>query len=710
MYLVFGINQREFIGSSWGVGMRGKASVTVYFSLIIMILLAVILTTVESARLAGIRVRCQSAASLGLESLFADYAAPLFEEYGLLFLEGSYGTGQKEAYLNRYQKYVSYNADCNYDGGYLGNDFYRSKITEAAAEMVIYATDKDGKALEEQVCAAVIGNLPQTFLEEILGRLELSNQCGLLTQFFNGINRISDQVSKVDKAVQKIYEKVEELKTFRKDFEEKVEDLRDLVERLDDAWESYQNADTEEEEEDAWDDVKYYRKKIENLRKKILEQQEQIQKTAKTAVEQEKIYKENTQKVMEKLIKLRQELLEEQEEEVREEIVEVVEKQIADIKHFSGGEGDYYQVEAAEIPLQSCKEILDETLQAIKSAKSNEDQLLSILEKQNDSLNKCGILQQEILFDNHYQGESGSGILQMMKELIDQGITGFVMKGKEISSAGLNNEGLPSVEYGKETGILDLFQNLLNADHLAGELLETGKNTLLTDEYVLQYFANVTQEQEHVLSYEAEYVLCGKLTDQKNLEETVEQMVVLRTGMNLIYLLSDTESCSQAQTVAMGIVGFTGMMGLVRVVQLLALAAWAYAEALLDVRNLVNGGSVAFLKKKADWKTGIFELGNLGEIANSVTKDAGGLSYRDYLHVLMIKENQSRKLYRMMDLIQVNLCQNGWDGFRMDQCIYALQMKTDFSADVLFLNISPFAFFGGEMEGYSVHTVHGKIY
>lgn len=163
--------------------MKEKASVTVYFSLILIVLLAVMITTVESARLAGIRVRCQSAAALGLESLFADYAAPLFEEYGLLFLEGSYGTGDKEAYLNRYQEYVSYNADCNYSA-YLGSDFYRANLTKATAETVIYASDKEGKALEQQVCAAAAGDIPINFLEDVLGRLELSNQCGLLTKFF----------------------------------------------------------------------------------------------------------------------------------------------------------------------------------------------------------------------------------------------------------------------------------------------------------------------------------------------------------------------------------------------------------------------------------------------------------------------------------------------------------------------------------------------
>ncbi len=694
--------------------MRERASVTIYFSLLLMILLAVIITTVESARLAGIRVRCQSAAALGLESLLADYAAPLFEEYELLFLEASYGTGEKETYLTRYKDYVSYNADCNYNG-YTGNDWYRSEVIKAAAETVIYATDKEGNALEEQVCAAVVGDIPFNFLEEVLERLELSNQCGLLTKFFDGVSHMSDKVNKVDKAVQKIYEKVEELKELQEDLEEKTEDLRDLIERLEDAQEDYEDAETEEEEEEAWEDIRYYKKQIASLKKSVLDQQEKMQRSVKTAVEQEDIYKEKTQEVSEKLTELRQELLEGKEEEVRPEIAEAIEKQTADIRRFSGGEGDIYQVEAAETSLRDYKEILAEAIRAVKSAGSDESQFLAALEEQNSGFYQCRMSEVEILFDNHYQKTSDGSIFQTIKGLLSQGMTEFVMKGKEISTSILEKEELPSAEYGKETGIADFFKELFCSDQLAEEWIEAGKETLLTDEYVLRYFINAaaekkeTTEWQHVLAYEAEYVLCGERSDRKNLEKTIQQMVLLRTGMNVIYLLSDTESCSQAQAIAMGIVGFTGMMGLVRVTQLLLLAAWAYGEALVDVRNLVNGGKVAFLKTKSDWKLGLSELKNLGSLGTSSSKDTKGLDYQGYMHILMIKENQSQKLYRIMDLLQANMRHNGWEGFRMDRCIYALQIKTDFLAKPMFLNISPFANLG-ELEGYSIQTIHGDTY
>lgn len=693
--------------------MKGKASVTVYFSLIIVILLAVMTTTVESARLAGIRVRCQSAAALGLESLFADYAAPLFEEYGLLFLESSYGTGDKEAYLERYKDYISYNTDCNQERLLLECDFYRSELIEVFPETVVYATDGEGKPLEGQICSAVAGDIPVTLFEELLERVELSNQCGLLTEFFDGINQMSDKVSKVDKAVQKIYEKLEELKRFRLDFEQDRVDLERLIARLDSAWEMYEGAFTPEEEEEAWESVRECEERIADLREEILDRQERMQKIVKTAVNQEEIYAEKTREVADELVRMHRELIEENAQKVRTEIAEAIEKQISELKRYSGGEGDIYQVQAVESPLRECKEILEENIQAIKEAGSNENKLLTVLESRSNSLAGLNIPQLQVLFDNSNQGESKKEVLQTIKEIVGQGIMGFVMEGKDISSASLEEEGLPSREYEKETGILTIFKELLYSENLPSELLDMGKNAILTDEYVFRYFSTFTEkkENEHVLSYEAEYILNGNLSDKQNLEETIHQMVLLRTGMNLIYLLSNTESCRQAQMLAMSVIGFTGMMGLVRITQLLLLAAWAYAEALFDVKELVNGGKVVFLKTESDWKLSINSLKNFGKDVFALqTEKEAGLSYKDYLHILLLKENQSRKLYRIMDLLQVNLCSGGWEGFRMDNCIGALQLKTDFLAMPLFLNLSPSINWGRQSQGYKVQTVQSYAY
>jgi len=691
------------------IAARENASVTIYFSLIILILLAVMMTTVESARLAGIRVRCQSAAALGIESLFADYASPLFEEYGLLFLEGSYGTGEKEAYLEQYREYVLYNADCNYELSLSGGDFYRSELTEVSTEKAVYATDQEGKALKEQICTAVAEEVPANLLEELLERVKLSNQCKILTKFFDRVNGISDKVSKVDKAVQSIYKKVENLKSLWTDFKDEAEEFRSLLDELEEAWDLYDSAETLEEAEEAWERIKDCKESIANLRGQIINQQEKLENIAYEAVQQEAVYEKQTKKVDEKLTEMHQELLEDKEKEVKAEIKEAIEKQISDMRRFSGGEGDIYQVEASRETLENCQKVLEDSISALGSAGSDES-FLSVLEAKSSSLSGLHIPQLEILFDNTNQGDSQKGVLQMIKELIQTGIIGFVMEGKEISSASLTNDELPSKEQTEKTGIWKSFQELLSSDQMPRELLEAGRDGLLIDEYVIQHFADVTKEKEHVLSYETEYILNGKMSDKENLTTAIEQMVLLRTGMNLIYLLSDTESCSQAQTLAMAVVGFTGMMGLVRVTQLLILAAWSYAEALMDVRELVNGGKVVFLKKKGDWKLPLSELGSFGSKKPAFSKNTTGLSYQEYLHILLLKEGQNEKLYRVMDLLQANMEKNGWSGFRIKNCLCGLQLKTEFRAKTLFLNISPMVLWKEQSEGYLVHTKQSFTY
>ena len=50
-----------------------------------------------------------------------------------------------------------------------------------------------------------------------------------------------------------------------------------------------------------------------------------------------------------------------------------------------------------------------------------------------------------------------------------------------------------------------------------------------------------TEEKETALSYELEYLLCGKESDEKNLKATVNKLLLLREGVNFVYILADGE-------------------------------------------------------------------------------------------------------------------------------------------------------------------------
>lgn len=69
-----------------------KGVITVFLSLILLGVLAVILTTLESARLYGGHVMAERAMDTAMDSLLAEYYAPLFKRYHIFGLDAGFGS------------------------------------------------------------------------------------------------------------------------------------------------------------------------------------------------------------------------------------------------------------------------------------------------------------------------------------------------------------------------------------------------------------------------------------------------------------------------------------------------------------------------------------------------------------------------------------------------------------------------------------------
>ncbi len=124
-----------------------------------------------------------------------------------------------------------------------------------------------------------------------------------------------------------------------------------------------------------------------------------------------------------------------------------------------------------------------------------------------------------------------------------------------ISETSVDLTGLPSKEYQEE-----------ETEEVS--LIEAAKEKVVFSEYIRSKFGSYTAPKEDTkLTYEAEYILSGKNTDKENLSSTIEKLMLLREGSNLIYLLKDTEKRSEAYQMAVTLVGFTGMPLLITVTQ-----------------------------------------------------------------------------------------------------------------------------------------------
>lgn len=205
-------------------------------------------------------------------------------------------------------------------------------------------------------------------------------------------------------------------------------------------------------------------------------------------------------------------------------------------------------------------------------------------------------------------------------------------------------------------------------------LWDRAYGNLLYGEYAVRYTAGYGEEGGAGLQYETEYLIAGEKSDLSNLSGVAKDLLLLRGAANLSWLLIDEGSRMQAEAVAAGISLVLGGWIPVTVLSVLLMALWALAEAVCDVRGLLSGGKVPFLKDASSWKlswSGLWSLlDGSGFIKGSREE---GMSYEDYLRILLFLTPLEEKCFRTMEVAEENL-RAGREDFQIDRALCGAQV------------------------------------
>lgn len=170
--------------------------------------------------------------------------------------------------------------------------------------------------------------------------------------------------------------------------------------------------------------------------------------------------------------------------------------------------------------------------------------------------------------------------------------------------------------------------------------------------YAAQVFNCATEQDVNdtsVLKCELEYLIGGKSSDAANIKSVVNRIIAIRLPVNYSFLMSDNVKSSELSTLATSLMAVTGIPS--PILKRLLAGAWAYVEAVAEIRNLMAGSKLAFKKTASNWIT---DLDNLSEsMYSTCEEDDKGLSYKDYLLILLAMD-MDKGYIRMLDLIQLN--------------------------------------------------------
>ena len=169
------------------------------------------------------------------------------------------------------------------------------------------------------------------------------------------------------------------------------------------------------------------------------------------------------------------------------------------------------------------------------------------------------------------------------------------------------------------------------------------------------------------------------------MNEVLFKLVLIREGLNLSYLVTDVQKKNECFGLALQLLGYTGNMVLIKAAQYFIMSIWAYAESVMELRELYAGESIATVKNADNWitdintvissgaaglKTSLFSDKNKAGKETGSTAGYNSLDYMDYMRILLLIKDRTARNAGIMSAMELVMIALGHEDFRMKEYIY----------------------------------------
>lgn len=631
------------------------AGITVFLSLTLLIIMALLGTMVEVTRGKVCRVYGRRILRSAADSLLTEYSRPLYEEYHLFFIE--------DAGKSFEQSIAEYAADALEVKGVLAErtDLYDGTLTDVTTEQKKYIGDDGGAELKRQITDYMKRSIASDALDQFRGEME-------------PVEGIGESASEIDKKAKE-----------EKEAAELDEKLLELMKRIDGVEYSdgaisgntyfvkmfYHGECRAEDfgitEDSVWKTVKKY----------VVNVDEMIEQAAEDTTQKNEFLKQV-----------------EQAAKKAEQALKTVKDLGGDISKLNLG-GDAVSFLASDL------RILRETKNRLEKSFTKEQ--VSELKQLWKEYDTSGVI-----FDYSGIGEEGGAENPMdsFKNAISGGLSKLVIKDTEKISKKktqhadnykklYGNKDEEEEDYAKD--VQDFAgEEEVNLQAAVKDIAGISMADYLLFEYLKKFFSTVSHpvgKMEKRLDYEWEYIVCGEESDKENLEQVINRLVLVRTVVNTTLILTSSSKRETAYAAALAVVGFTGLEPLVRFTQTLFIVLWGMSESLVDVAALLQNKKVPLLKTEKDMVVEFSDLYQINHpfIMDKVKKipesDGKGFGYEQYLMLFMLVNGSSDTCCRIMDLMEWNIKDNYFKGFNLGICVSSFCVKGAFSFSTKFFQL-----------------------
>lgn len=626
--------------------------ITIFLSLILTCICALLGGLYESARLAGGGWYLQMALDSSLDSLMSTYHREAWEQYRLFLLE--YETEENlrtevETFCKPYLEDAPY---------------YGLETSALSVSALTKITEKEGLALEKQILdymkfgiwgmeeeKSLVSELTEGLqetesLQKLTGRYQVHGTEVLALE--KALDRIAESLNKQEKLLKKAESALEACNgnTFFREAKQLKKELKRIPDLVAD-----------------------YEKEADRLSVKLAESEKEAGRC------KEELKAGSWGVVLEEMTQYRSYI--EEEGERRQEV-----RSVQDLAKKNLSVVDKAVEEAEEV-----QDYIDSWEPDDEDDELDEEALwrrvLNILRRfqKEPKIEASGIQDKKTL-----------GVLESIQQWRGKDLLELcVPENREISGGLLNEADLPSRQ---AKGV----SSALSEKEKPAGVLRAFSERALTAEYTAHYFpcflesegsdisgetAGRSLKKPKTFSYEQEYILFGSSSDRENLKAVVHRLLAVREAANLLTLFGDSGLRQEAERLALAITG-AAFGPLTGVLTFFIMTVWAFAESIADVRLLLSGTSLPFFKSADQWQISLSALSESGMklFGNTKTSQSGdfsaeertGLDYQNYLKLFLFVQGRVENRYRMMDMIQTNL-RRSQPEFRMEQCACRVEAK-----------------------------------
>lgn len=598
--------------------MKSRGSITIYLSIILVSVILVVSVVLESGRVNAIQTKSRSIAYMAAESVLAGYAKQVYEDYGVLLV------WEDETVEEQLKKYIQDNISmADLKGESI--DFIKSDLMNVNVNGPEYFVE-DGKGFIQQIISYM----------KYAGTIQAVTKLVQKFDEYSEKNKVETQESSdvtviVDKDCDELIAMVEEIDKIVAD----IKDIRNLETKVDTVSQELEiiKADismTVNEKKADKNFLELYRELITELDRKARDVDSAIKLIKQYELKKELFIKENG---------------------------------------YTAGDGDYIE-ENLKI-LENVKDKIEKNkeLAISKNSKIDSKNIKAVTESMENMGTVISILQSLQVNEVTKEDKKNQSIYESAVAFLKKGVLSLVVDDvTNVSDSAISLSNLPTTLKKK------------NRKNIS--VLEQTKNKASLSLYAGMKFGNyLSSEKETALKYEMEYIIGGQGSDVDNLMKTVEKIAAVRNAMNLASIVTDKEKMSQISTVSSSAATSIGLPFLEPVIKAALTEAWALAESVSDVKELLKGEEIPLIKNRKSWNT---SLDNLINNHSKSYEGKAGLDYETYLMMLIMLEDNETCVYRVMDLIQVNVQKRYNKDFKMARCFGRLEFTATFEIEPLF--------------------------